>query len=124
MTKPDKYHIHLDNKFGYSTRIDLQSVIDENDQQWFNQTLCQVNDCVVRVGIIEGEFHWHKHDEEDEFFWVVEGELLLDVEGAGTTTLKPRQGYTVPKGIVHRTRAPRRTVMLMVEKASVQPEGD
>ena len=124
MPKRPDYQIHLNTKYGYSTLIDLPALIEACQDEWFNQTLCQVNDCVVRVGIIKGEFHWHKHDEEDEFFWVVDGELLLDIEGEGTVTLLPRQGYTVPRGVTHRTRAPQRTVMLMVEKASVQPTGD
>ena len=90
----------------------------------FNQTLTQVNDAVVRLGILEGEYHWHKHDDEDEFFVVLEGQLLLDVEGQGTITLDERLGYTVPKGVVHRTRALKKTVVLMVEKATVTPTGD
>ena len=119
-----EYRINLDTKYGYSTVIDLPTIVAECRDQWFNQTLCQINDCVLRVGIIQGEFHWHKHDEEDELFWVVEGELLLDIEGADTIRLAPNQGYTVPRGVMHRTRAPERVVMLMVEKASVTPTGD
>jgi mannose-6-phosphate isomerase-like protein (cupin superfamily) len=115
--------IHLDRKFGYSERIDVPSLVASCREQWFNQTLCQVNDCVVRLGIVEGEFHWHKHDEEDEFFFVLEGKLLLDLQ-EGTVELTPQQGYTVPKGVVHRTRAKERTVMLMVEKSSVVPTGN
>jgi mannose-6-phosphate isomerase-like protein (cupin superfamily) len=90
---------------------------------WWNRTLCQVNDAVVRMAVIEGEFHWHKHDAEDEFFYVVEGHLDVDLEGR-TVGLEVGQGFTVPMGVVHRTRAPRRTVILMVEKAGVVPTGD
>lgn len=93
-------------------------------QPWFNQTLTTVNDSVVRLGVLHGEFHFHKHDREDEFFFVLEGRLLLDIEGADTITLDAHQGYTVPKGIVHRTRAPNRTVVLMIESAGVVPTGD
>jgi mannose-6-phosphate isomerase-like protein (cupin superfamily) len=90
----------------------------------FNQTLTTVNASTVRMGVFKGEFHFHKHDDEDEFFFVLEGRLLLDIEGAETVTLEPHQGYTVPKGVVHRTRAPERTVCLMVEAAGVVPTGD
>jgi mannose-6-phosphate isomerase-like protein (cupin superfamily) len=83
-----------------------------------------VNDAVVRLGVIDGEFHWHKHDVEDEFFLVLDGTLLIDVEGHGTVTLERHQGYTVPRGVVHRTRAPVRTTILMVEPSGVQPTGD
>jgi mannose-6-phosphate isomerase-like protein (cupin superfamily) len=90
---------------------------------WYNQTLTRVNDAVVRLGVVEGEYHWHKHDHEDEFFYVVEGRLIVDLEGRSVELL-PRQGLTVPRGVVHRTRAPERTVMLMVEAAGVTPTGD
>ena len=93
-------------------------------EPWLNQTLTTVNDSVIRLGVLEGEFHFHKHDAEDEFFFVLEGELLLDIENGGTITLSPHQGYTVPKGIVHRTRAPKRTVVMMVESRGVVPTGD
>ena len=117
------YDIHLDDKFGSLQLIDIPAEIAANEP-WFNQTLTTVNDSVVRLGILEGEFHWHKHDVEDEFFLVLEGQLLIDIEDAGTVTLDPHQGYTVPRGVVHRTRAPQRTAVLMVEPAGVVPTGD
>lgn len=119
--------------FPYETRLNILhaplEVIDEKaladacEYKWFNQTLCKVNDSVVRVGIIEGEYHWHKHDEDDEFFYVVEGKLLIDLEDR-VVELAPRQGFVVPRGIVHRTRAPQRTVILMLENAGIIPTGN
>jgi mannose-6-phosphate isomerase-like protein (cupin superfamily) len=103
--------------------IDEKALADSCEFKWFNQTLCKVNDSVVRVAIIEGEYHWHKHDDDDEFFYVVEGKLLIDLEDR-VVELSPRQGFVVPKGIVHRTRAPQRTVILMVENAGIIPTGD
>ena len=103
--------------------IDEKALADACEYKWFNQTLCKVNDSVVRVGLIEGEYHWHKHDNDDEFFYVVEGQLLIDFEDR-IVELSPRQGFVVPKGIVHRTRALRRTVILMVENAGIIPTGD
>ncbi len=88
------------------------------------KTLTRVNDAVVRLGVLEGEFHWHKHDEEDEFFLVLDGELQIDVEDRDMIVLGPNQGVTIPKGVLHRTRAPKRTVVLMVEPATVVPTGD
>src|SRR5438093_10231418 len=106
--------------------VDIQPLIDACQFQWYNQTLCRVNDSVVRLGVVQGEYHWHKHDTEDEFFYVVEGRFLIDLEGPGgqTVTLAPRQGFVVPKGVVHRTRAPERAVIEMVEGASIVPTGD
>jgi mannose-6-phosphate isomerase-like protein (cupin superfamily) len=118
-----RYDIHLDDKYGQLRRIDIGAEAAAH-QPWFNQTLTTVNDACVRLGIFEGEFHWHKHDRQDEFFLVLEGELELDVEGQGTITLGPHDGYTVPKTVVHRTRAKARTVVLMIEKAGVVPTGD
>jgi mannose-6-phosphate isomerase-like protein (cupin superfamily) len=103
--------------------IDEKALADACEFKWFNQTLCKVNESVVRVAIIEGEYHWHKHDEDDEFFYVVEGKLLIDMEGR-TVELSPRQAFVVPRGIVHRTRAPQRTVILMVENAGIIPTGN
>ena len=118
------YDIHLDDKFGQLALIDIGRE-GAAHEPWFNQTLTTVNDSVVRIGIIDGDFHWHRHDATDEFFLVLEGQLLIDLEGRDTVTLEPRQGYTVSKGIVHRTRAPRgRTTILMVEAAGVSPTGD
>lgn len=120
----DKYEIHLDDKFGYSTLIDADAEANACTVPWFNQTLTTVNDALVRLGVFHGEFHWHKHDEQDEFFFVLEGELLLDIDRKETHTLKRHQGYTVPKGVMHRTRAPERTVVLMIEQRGVIPTGD
>ncbi len=119
----EQYNINLDVKFGDLQLIDIGKMVEECTEQWFNQTLCRVNDCVVRLGVLHGEFHWHKHDEEDEFFFVLEGRLLIDLQGE-TVTLGPNQGYTVPKTVVHRTRAPERTAVLMIERASIKPTGD
>jgi mannose-6-phosphate isomerase-like protein (cupin superfamily) len=82
-----------------------------------------VNDSAIRLGVVQGEYHWHKHDADDEFFYVVEGQLLIDLDDR-VITLDPRQGVVVPKGLLHRTRAPRRTVILMVETNRVVPTGD
>jgi dTDP-4-dehydrorhamnose 3,5-epimerase-like enzyme len=123
MSTPLSYSIHTDVKFGPLELIDVQKLQAECKQDWFNQTLCQVNDCVVRLGIVKGEFHWHKHDNEDEFFYVVEGQFYIDLEGR-TVELAPKQGFTVPKGVLHRTRAPERTVILMIEGRTVTPTGD
>jgi mannose-6-phosphate isomerase-like protein (cupin superfamily) len=107
--------------------IDEKALADACEYKWFNQTLCKVNESVVRIGIIEGEYHWHKHDEDDEFFYVVEGKLLIDLRtdlNDRIVELSPRQGFVVPRGIVHRTRAPQRTVILMVENAGIIPTGN
>jgi mannose-6-phosphate isomerase-like protein (cupin superfamily) len=119
--------------FPYETRLNILhsplEVIDEKciadtcTHKWFNQTLCQVNSSVVRMAVIEGEYHWHQHTDDDEFFYVLEGQLLIDLESR-TVELAPRQGFVVPRGTMHRTRAPHRTVILMVENAGIVPTGN
>ena len=104
--------------------IDIPSLVKACTDKWQNQTLCQVNDSVVRLGIVHGEYHWHKHEDEDEFFFTLDGMLIVDIKGQDSVELHPQQGYVVPKGVLHRTRAPERTTILMIETAGIIPTGD
>jgi mannose-6-phosphate isomerase-like protein (cupin superfamily) len=117
------YETRLDVKYDQLELVDVPAIVKANQHKWFNQTLTKVNDSVVRVAIIEGEYHWHKHDNDDEFFFVLEGQLLIDLEDK-TIALDPWEGFTIPKGVVHRTRALVKTVMLMVETSEIIPTGD
>ena len=123
MSNLPNYNIHLDVKYPHLEVIDIPSIVAAAKEKWSNQTLTQVNDSVVRIGIVEGEFHWHKHDNDDEFFFVLEGQLLIDLEDK-TIELNPNQGVTITKGVMHRPRAPKKTVMLMMETSAIQPTGD
>jgi mannose-6-phosphate isomerase-like protein (cupin superfamily) len=132
ITDPGGMHMSDANDYPYETRLDVYyrplEVIDEkalsdaSGYKWYNQTLCKVNESVVRLGVVEGEYHWHHHDADDEFFYVVEGRLFIDLDGR-TVELGARQGFVVPKSVEHRTRAPQRTVILMVENAGIIPTG-
>lgn len=117
------YVTRLDVLHGPLEVVDVQAIADACTHPWFNQTLCKVNESVVRVGVVQGEYHWHKHDDLDEFFYVVEGRFLIDLDDR-TVDLAPRQGFVVPKGVRHRPRAPERTVVLMVEGEGIVPTGD
>ena len=117
------YSINSDVKFRPLELIDVNELQKAVKEAWFNQTLCEINDSVLRLGVVKGEFHWHKHDHEDEFFFVLSGKLIIDLQDRSVELL-PHQGFTVPKGMVHRTRAPERTVMLMIEAKTVTPTGD
>src|SRR5438477_3786243 len=116
------YATHLNIHYGPLEVVDVPALVAACTDRWYNQTLCRVNDSVVRLGVIQGEYHWHKHDDEDEFFYVVEGRFLIDLEDR-TVELRPRQGFVVPKGVRHRPRAPERTVILMVEPSTIVPTG-
>jgi mannose-6-phosphate isomerase-like protein (cupin superfamily) len=103
--------------------VDVPSLAESCTERWYNQTLCKVNDSVVRLGVLQGEYHWHKHDNDDEFFFVLDGRFIVDLEDR-SVELHRQQGFVVPKGVVHRTRAPERAVILMVETATIIPTGD
>ncbi len=123
MEKQFNYVTKLDIKFEHLQKMSIPKMVADCKDKWFNQTLTQVNESVVRLGIVEGEYHWHKHDNDDEFFYVVEGQLLIDLEGS-TVELNPGEGITITKGVMHRPRAPKKTVMLMVETMAIVPTGD
>jgi mannose-6-phosphate isomerase-like protein (cupin superfamily) len=103
--------------------VDVPKLVEACTDRWYNQTLCKVNDSVVRLGVMQGEYHWHKHDNDDEFFFVLDGKFVIDLEDRSVELAKA-QGFVVPKGVVHRTRAPERAVILMVENAGIVPTGD
>ncbi len=118
------YETHLDIRFAPLEVVDVPALVAGVRHPWYNQTLCQVNDAVIRLGVFQpGEYHWHKHDEDDEFFFVLEGRFVIDLEGR-SIELKPQEGCVVPKGVVHRTRAPERAIVLMAETAAIVPTGD
>jgi len=118
-----RYKTLLDVKFPSGQAFDIGELVRANRHPWYNQTLCRVNESVVRLGAVSGEYHWHQHPDDDEFFFVVSGCLLIDLEDR-TVELKPGQAIVIPKGMRHRPRAPEPTVMLMVETAAIVPTGD
>lgn len=123
MDKTYNYKQQMDIKFGHQEIIDVTKVVEACKDKWFNQTLTKVNGSVVRIGIVEGEYHWHKHENDDEFFFVLSGQLCIDLEDK-TIELNPNQGTTISKGVMHRPRAPKKTVMLMVETDAIDPIGN
>ena len=123
MNDQNKYSIDLEVRFGPLEIIDVPQLISECDEEWQNISLCNFNDSVIRLAVVKGEFHWHKHEKEDEFFYVIEGLFIIDLEDK-SIELKPKQGFMVPKGIMHKTRAPTRTSVLVIEKNTIIPTGD
>lgn len=123
MPDHSKYNIDTQVKYGHQELIDIPSIVASVTEKWSNRTLTKVNDSVVRLAIVEGEFHWHKHDHEDEFFFVLERRLLIDLERR-TIELGPQQGVTISKGVMHRPRAPKKTVVMLVETSAIVPTGD
>ena len=125
------YATHLNVLFDPLEKFALDPLVSTVRDAWYNQTLARVNDSVVRLGVMQGEYHWHEHTGDDELFFVLEGRFLIDLEpqADGITpgrvvTLGPREGFVVPKNVRHRTRAPERAVILMVEGSGILPKGD
>ena len=125
MTEPETYPYatHLDIKCPALAVVDVPALVAACRDRWYNQTLCKVNESVIRLGVMQGEYHWHKHDNDDEFFFVLDGHFIIDLENR-SIDLQRFEGFVVPKGVVHRTRAPDRAVILMAETEGVVPTGD
>ena len=133
MSSDFPYLTILEAKYKPLELIDEKQTADDAPHPWYKETLCNVNDSVVRLGVVEGSYHWHQHEQEDEFFYVVEGLLhidLIDADDSASTedhprtiSLRPRQGVVIPKGVRHRPRALERSVMLMVETNTIRPTG-
>ena len=121
---PPEYSIHYESLFGALQKIDVQALVDNANDPWYNQTLVQVGEILVRLGVMKGEFHWHKRDEQDEFFFVLDGQFSIELEGAETVELGPRQAFSVPAGMLHRPVVPVRSTVLMIEKTGVVATGD
>jgi mannose-6-phosphate isomerase-like protein (cupin superfamily) len=119
-----RYSIDYQPLVGTLEKLDVQQLIDETTEQWSNRTLCEVDGTAVRLGVLHGEFHWHRHDDQDEFFFVIEGLMRIELEGMPTVELGPRQAFTVPKGLRHRPVVPVRTAVLMLERVGVVATGD
>ena len=117
------YATFLDVKFAPLSVVDVPGLVAQVKDRWYNQTLCKVNDSVIRLGVMQGEYHWHKHEKDDEFFFVLEGHFIIDLEDR-SVDLQPLEGFVVPRGVVHRTRAPERAVILMAETSAITPTGD
>src|SRR6267154_1818749 len=117
------YVTQLDVAFPQLAKVDVAGLAAQVTDRWYNQTLCQVNGSVVRLGVMQGEYHWHKHDHDDEFFFCLQGHFIIDLEDR-TIDLQPLEGFVVPRGVVHRTRAPERAVILMAETSAIIPTGD
>lgn len=105
------------------TVIDIKSLTDRVSNDWLNFPLTENNDHIVRASVLDRDFHWHRHENSDETFLVLEGELIIDLENR-SLTLMPGQMLTVPKGVRHRTRVTSRTVNLTFEHRNTDATGD
>ncbi len=117
------YAIHYQPLFTTLQRMDVQAFIEQATDPWYNQTLIQVGEVLVRLGMMQG-CSTGTNDEQDEFFFVLDGLFRIELEGAETVELGPRQAFSVPAGMMHRPVVPVRSAVLRIEKAGVVATGD
>ena len=125
MTQPGNYMINYEPLFGPLQLIDLGEANKRADHPWYNQTLIEVGGDLLRLGVFAGgEYHWHKHQEQDEFFYVIHGRLRIDLEGHDPVELTAGTAFSVPRGMLHRPVALEPTQVLMLEKSGIAVTGD
>lgn len=123
MNKKLNYNMQMDVKYDYLEKINVPEIVSSCTDKWFNQSLCNVNSSVFRLGIFEGEYHLHKHDNDDELFFVLDGSIILETE-KGNFELGQYEGVSVPKGIMHRPIAKQKAIVLMIENTGIDPIGN
>jgi len=97
------------------TVVNLKQQANSVDQSYKNFVVVNINNHCVRLAVMQGEFRWHQHPRSDECFLVVEGELEIDLADGRTFRLKPGEVFTIPAGVIHRTRSHARAVNLCFE---------
>lgn len=117
------YNMQMEVKYDYLEKIDVPEIVKNCTDKWFNQSLCNVNSSVFRLGIFQGEYHLHKHDHDDELFFVIEGSIILETEN-GNFELGQYEGVCVPKGVMHRPIARNKAIVLMIENTGIDPIGN
>jgi mannose-6-phosphate isomerase-like protein (cupin superfamily) len=106
-----------------STAINIKQKYSHFSDQWQPRVIAQMNDYEFKIARIEGEFVWHKHDDTDEVFIIVEGEMLLELRD-GSVPLKEGDLFVVPKGVEHKPVANKECKIMLVEPKGVINTGD
>lgn len=107
--------------------LDLSKALASFDALWSPRIVTRVNDYDVRVAKVEGDYMWHVHDDTDEFFLVLDGELrifLRDDAGERTVVLPRGSVFTVPRGTEHKPSAPTGASILLFEPTGTLTVGD
>ena len=104
--------------------INMAEKLSLFDSHWDPHVVADYNDNDVMVVKFKGEFPFHKHDETDDFFLVLEGEMEMDIEGEAPRRVGPGEMFVVPKGVVHRPRATDEVKVLLIEPKGEPNTGD
>lgn len=106
------------------TPINLGEKLSQFTSHWDPHVVADYNDNDVMVVKFKGEFPFHKHDRTDDFFYVLKGEMQMDIEGEESRTVKTGEMFVVPKGVVHRPRAEEEVQVLLIEPKGEPNTGD
>ena len=106
------------------TPINLGEKLSQFTSHWDPHVVAQYNDNDVMVVKFKGDFPFHKHDRTDDFFYVLNGEMQMDIEGEESRTIKSGEMFVVPKGVVHRPRAEEEVQVLLIEPKGEPNTGD
>jgi mannose-6-phosphate isomerase-like protein (cupin superfamily) len=107
--------------------IDLKQKLQLFNEHWQPKTVCEFNGHDVMVAKVKGEFRWHHHDDTDDFFYLIEGTLDIELKINGTVEtvhLKPGDLYVVPQGIEHRPIAREEAHIMLIERSGTPNSGD
>jgi len=105
--------------------INLEDKIKEiGGKPWSPVEVARINDQVVRMALLEGEYHWHKHKNEDELFYVIKGKIVIQLKDQPNITLSEGQMAVVPKGVEHCPKSLGPSYVLMFEPSVLKSKGD
>lgn len=104
--------------------ISLEEKIKEIDKPWTPIEVARVNDQVVRMALLEGEFHWHKHTGEDELFYVYKGSIIIQLKDQPDIVLHEGEIAVIPKGVEHCPKSVEPSYILLFEPYVLQTRGD
>ena len=105
------------------TKINLAEKFDRFTDQWSPKIVADLNDSHVKLAKVQGEFVWHRHEEEDELFIVVRGELTIELRD-GQLTLGAGEMVVIPKGVEHRPVAKEEVHLMLIEPKGTKHTGD
>ena len=104
--------------------VNLTEKLARFSTHWDPHVIADYNENDVMVVKFQGEFPFHKHDSTDDFFYVLEGEIFMDIEGEDSRLVKAGELFVVPKGVVHRPRAENEVKVLLIEPKGEPNSGD
>ena len=105
-------------------KVNLQEQFARFDDYWSPKIVASVNDYDVKLVKVQGEFVWHQHDETDEVFLVMAGQLHIQLQDHDDVVLGPGELFVAPRGVRHRPVADEETHMVLLEPHVTVNTGD